>query len=61
MGTFYPSQRATSGARKAAESIPHGKIVLLPGVSHVPHLEVPDRFHTELLRFLAQRRSEVTA
>ena len=51
--------RATLGlypelARKAAESIPNGKMVLLPGVAHIPHLEVPDRFHTELLRFLAQ-------
>jgi pimeloyl-ACP methyl ester carboxylesterase len=31
------------------------KLVLIPDVGHVPHLEAPERFHEELLRFLEQK------
>ena len=49
--------RATMGlmpelARRAAAAIPDAKLVLLPDVAHVPHLEVPGRFHQEVLDFL---------
>ena len=54
-----PEVRATLGlypelARKAAQAMPDCKLVLLPDVGHVPHLEAPERFHDELLRFLEQ-------
>lgn len=41
-------------ARQAAAAMPDARLVLLPAVGHVPHLEVPDRFHRELLDFLAK-------
>lgn len=52
-----PEVRATLGlipelARKAAQSMPDCKLVLFPDVAHVPHLEAPDKFQEELLRFL---------
>ena len=39
-------------ARHAAETIPKGELKLLPGLGHVPHLEAPDVFYQELLKFL---------
>lgn len=39
---------------RAAELIPDAKLVRLEGVGHVPHMAVPDRFHAELIGFLAQ-------
>ncbi len=55
-----PEVRATLGlypelAKKAAQAMPDCKLVLLPDVGHVPHLEAPERFHDELLRFLEQK------
>ena len=52
-----PEVRATLGlypelAKKAAQSMPDCKLVLVPDVGHVPHLEAPDTFHDELLRFI---------
>lgn len=52
--------RATLGlypelARKAAQAMPDCKLVLLPNVAHVPHLETPEKFHEELQRFLEAR------
>jgi pimeloyl-ACP methyl ester carboxylesterase len=53
--------RATMGlmpelAKKAAAAIPDCKLVLVPDVSHVPHLEAPQRFYDELLRFIEPKR-----
>jgi pimeloyl-ACP methyl ester carboxylesterase len=39
-------------ARRVAGTIPNCQLVLIPNVGHVPHLEVPDVFHRELLKFL---------
>ncbi|OFV92513.1 MAG: hypothetical protein A3H95_00210 [Acidobacteria bacterium RIFCSPLOWO2_02_FULL_64_15] len=39
-------------ARRVAETIPSCQLVLFPNVGHVPHLEAPDVFHRELLKFL---------
>jgi len=39
-------------ARRAAQAIPDCRLVLLPDVGHIPHLEVPARFHAELEAFL---------
>jgi pimeloyl-ACP methyl ester carboxylesterase len=49
--------RATMGlwpqiARRAAQAIPDCRLVLLPDVAHIPHLEVPARFLAELEAFL---------
>lgn len=40
--------------RAAAKAIPSGLLMELPGVGHIPHFEAPDRFHKELLEFLAK-------
>lgn len=42
--------------KKAQSLIPGAKLVEFDGVGHVPHLEVPDRFHTALLQFLQDNR-----
>jgi pimeloyl-ACP methyl ester carboxylesterase len=39
-------------ARKAATQIPGAKLVEIPGVGHIPHLEAPDQFHQALEEFL---------
>ena len=38
--------------RKAAAAIHGSRLVEIPGVGHVPHLEAPARFHAALLEFL---------
>jgi len=40
-------------AKQVADTIPHGELVLIPNVGHVPHIQVPDVFSRELLKFLA--------
>ena len=39
-------------ARKTAKLIANSSLVELPGVGHIPHLEAPEIFHEELLKFL---------
>lgn len=39
-------------ARRAVERIPDARLILLPGVGHVPQLEAPVRFNAALLRAL---------
>jgi pimeloyl-ACP methyl ester carboxylesterase len=46
-GPDFPGQ-----ARVVAETIPNAQIVLFPNVGHNPHLEAPDLFQPELIRFL---------
>jgi pimeloyl-ACP methyl ester carboxylesterase len=38
--------------RKTAKLIANSLLVELPGVGHIPHLEAPEVFHKELLKFL---------
>jgi pimeloyl-ACP methyl ester carboxylesterase len=45
-------------ARGVADAIPQAELVLLEDVGHNPHLEAPERFHAELLRFLRSARAE---
>lgn len=47
--------RYTELAPKAAAALPNGQLVMLQGVGHVAHLEMPGRFNQEVLSFLAQR------
>jgi pimeloyl-ACP methyl ester carboxylesterase len=44
-------------AKHIADTIPHGELVLLPNLGHVPHLESPDAFNRELLKFLKSETS----
>lgn len=39
-------------AKHIADTIPGGQLVLIPGAGHVPHIQVPDVFNQELLKFL---------
>src|SRR6266404_4004687 len=39
-------------AKHIADTIPHGELVLLPNLGHVPHLESPEVFYAALLKFL---------
>ena len=39
-------------ARSAARSIPNARVIIYEGVGHVPHLEIPERFHQDLIGFL---------
>ena len=42
--------------RAAQQRIPGAKLVEFPDLGHVPHLEAPERFHTAVLDFLADKR-----
>jgi pimeloyl-ACP methyl ester carboxylesterase len=39
-------------ARNIAHTIPHAQLVLIPKVGHVPHIQVPEQFNAELLKFV---------
>jgi pimeloyl-ACP methyl ester carboxylesterase len=39
-------------ARAAVETLQNAKLVLFPNVGHNPHLEIPETFNAELIRFL---------
>jgi pimeloyl-ACP methyl ester carboxylesterase len=60
-GRVSPEVRATLGlmpelGKKAAAAIPDCRLVVIPDVGHVPHLEAPQRFNDELLRFIEPKR-----
>lgn len=38
--------------KAAARDIPDSELLELPGVGHIPHLEIPEKFHAALLHFL---------
>ena len=40
--------------KAAAKDIPNCKLVELPNVGHIPHLEAPEEFHKALLNFLRE-------
>jgi pimeloyl-ACP methyl ester carboxylesterase len=39
-------------AKHIANTIPNADLVLFPNVGHVPHIQIPDKFNAELLKFL---------
>jgi pimeloyl-ACP methyl ester carboxylesterase len=47
-GPDFPAQ-----ARAAVDAMQNAELVLFDNVGHNPHLEVPERFNAELIRFLA--------
>jgi pimeloyl-ACP methyl ester carboxylesterase len=38
--------------REAARDIPNARLLELPGVAHIPHLENPEKFHAAVIDFL---------
>jgi len=46
-GSDFPAR-----AKHIADTIPGGELVLIPGAGHVPHIQTPDIFYKELLKFL---------
>ncbi len=40
--------------KQTAKAIPDAKLIIYEGVGHVPHLQIPERFHKDLLEFLKQ-------
>ena len=47
-GPDFPAQ-----ARAAVDAMQNAELVLFPNAGHNPHLEIPERFNAELIRFLA--------
>lgn len=47
-----------AAARHVAESLQNAELLIFPGVGHAPAFEIPERFHTELIRFLASDPDE---
>lgn len=41
---------------QTARAIPGAKQVTFEGIGHVPHLEIPERFHETILAFLADKK-----
>ena len=39
-------------ARHVASELQNSAILLYPGIGHAPQIEIPDRFHADLIRFL---------
>jgi pimeloyl-ACP methyl ester carboxylesterase len=39
-------------ARHVASELQNGTVLLYPDVGHAPQIEIPDQFHTDLIRFL---------
>jgi pimeloyl-ACP methyl ester carboxylesterase len=44
-------------AKHVADTIPGTELVLIPNAGHVPHIEVPEIFNRELLKFLQTERT----
>ena len=55
LGGERDSENFPALAKHIADTIPGGELVLIPNVGHVPHLQAPDVFNRELLKFLDGR------
>lgn len=40
-------------ARNVADQLQNAALLLYPGIGHAPNIEIPDQFHSDLIRFLA--------
>ena len=45
-------------ATNVAESLQNAALLLYPDIGHAPHVEIPDRFHADLIRFLSSDPDE---
>lgn len=45
-------------ARNVANELQNSAIILYPDVGHAPQIEIPDQFHTDLIRFLKSDPNE---
>jgi pimeloyl-ACP methyl ester carboxylesterase len=52
LGGERDGQNFPALAKHIADTIPNAELVILPNVGHVPHIQVPDVFNRELLKFL---------
>jgi len=48
-------------SRNVAQSLRNAALLLYPDIGHAPHVEIPDRFHADLVRFLASDPEEPAA
>ncbi len=42
--------------KKTAAAIPGAKLIAYDGVGHIPHLQIPEKFHADLIAFLKRER-----
>lgn len=54
LGGAEDGPRFREVAAASAEALPRGRLLLFDDVGHNPHLEAPDLFHPELIRFLLE-------
>src|SRR6185503_3178534 len=54
IGGELDSENFPAQAKHIADTVPGGSLVLLPGLGHVPHIQAPEIFNRELLKFLMQ-------
>ncbi|MES1258000.1 MAG: alpha/beta hydrolase [Acidobacteriota bacterium] len=52
LGGDRDGQNFPALAKHIADTIPGAELVLIPNVGHVPHLQVPEVFNREVLKFL---------
>ena len=52
LGGEKDGQNFPERAKHIAATIPNSELVLIPNVGHVPHIQVPEIFNRELLKFL---------
>ncbi len=52
LGGELDGQNFPALAKHIADTIPGAELVIIPKVGHVPHIQVPDTFNRELLKFL---------
>jgi len=58
LGGERDGQNFPALAKHIADTIPGAQLVIIPNVGHVPHIQVPDIFNRELLKFLNQEEQK---
>jgi pimeloyl-ACP methyl ester carboxylesterase len=54
MGGERDGQNFPALAKHIADTIPGARLMVIPGAGHVPHIQMPEIFNRELLKFLAE-------